>query len=219
MAVARAESSYLETPSGACPSVLIQPPSLDSRPLPKKDNNLCPPAALLYILTPNDNTAARRACAEGELREVATILLADDDPTILLVAAAILSRSGYKVLTAANGNEALKAFENEKDTIHLVISDFAMPGMNGYQFVRSIQNLSPSTAVLLMSAAWPLISECGVTTIMKPFTQEALVAKVRSLLAGCDFAQIEREQSSARAQRNSAKVGKNARTQGSPAHL
>ena len=161
---------------------------------------MCPLAALLYILTPNDNTAPRRACAEGELREVATILLADDDPTILLVVAAILSRSGYKVLTAANGNEALKAFENEKDTIHLVISDFAMPGMNGYQFVRSIQDRFPSTAVLLMSAAGQFVTGRGVTAIVKPFTQETLVAIVRSLLAECDFAKIRREQSRARSQ-------------------
>lgn len=136
----------------------------------------------------------------GKSREHATILVADDEPALLVAVAAILSRSGYRVLTAPNGNEALRAFENAKDTIHLVISDFAMPGINGYQFVRSIQERSPSTAVLLMSAAGHLVTGCGVTALVKPFTQETLVAKVRSLLAGCDFAQIRREQSRARSQ-------------------
>ena len=129
--------------------------------------------------------------------------MADDEPAVLVVAAAILSRSGYRVLTAPNGNEALRVFENSKDTIHLVISDFMMPGIDGYQFVRSIQDRSPSTAVLLMSAAGHFVTGRGVTAIVKPFTQETLVAKVRSLLAECDFAQIQREQSRARSQGHS----------------
>jgi two-component system, cell cycle sensor histidine kinase and response regulator CckA len=98
--------------------------------------------------------------------------VAHDEPAVLVVAAAILSRSGYRVLTAPNGNEALRVFENAKDTIHLVISDFAMPGINGYQFVRSIQGRSPSIAVLLMSAARQFVTGCGVTAIVKAFTQE-----------------------------------------------
>jgi len=146
-------------------------------------------------------------------RRAATILVADDEPAILFVAAAMLNRSGYTVLTAANGDDAVKAFENAEDTIHLVISDFSMPGMNGYQVVRSILNVSPSTAVLLMSASWPFISECGVTAITKPFTHEILVGTVRSLLADCDFAQIEREQSSARSQRRPGPTGKAFREQ------
>ena len=131
--------------------------------------------------------------------------MADDEPAVLVVAAAILSRSGYRVLTAPNGNEALRVFENSKDTIHLVISDFVMPGIDGYQFVRSIKDRSPSTAVLLMSAWEHFVTGYGVASIVKPFTQETLVAKVRSLLAGCDFAQIRREQSRARSRRCSGK--------------
>jgi DNA-binding response OmpR family regulator len=142
--------------------------------------------------------ASRHEHDDRRSREHATILVADDEPALLVVAAAILSRSGYRVLTAPNGNEALRVFENTKDTIHLVISDFAMPGIDGYQFVRSIQDRSPSTAVLLMSAAGQFVTGRGVAAIVKPFTQETLVARVRSLLAECDFAQIRREQSRAR---------------------
>jgi DNA-binding response OmpR family regulator len=152
---------------------------------------------LLCILSTKGHRAPRRNAAK---HASATILVADDEPTILFVVAAILNRSGYKVLTAPDGNEALKTFENAEDPIHLVLSDFFMPGMDGAQFVRLVQERSPSTAVLLMSAALSAVPECGVTAIAKPFTRKILVAKVRRLLAGCDFAQIEREQSSARAQ-------------------
>lgn len=153
-----------------------------------------------FILNKDGDPASRHEHDDGKSREHPTILVADDEPAVLVVAAAILSRSGYRVLTAPNGNEALRVFENSKDTIHLVISDFVMPGIDGYQFVRSIQDRSPSTAVLLMSAAGQFVTGRGVTAIVKPFTQETLVAKVRSLLAECDFAQIQREQSRARSQ-------------------
>ena len=159
------------------------------------------------ILNKEGDPASRHEHDDGKSREHPTILVADDEPAVLVVAAAILSRSGYRVLTAPNGNEALKVFENSKDTIHLVISDFVMPGIDGYQFVRSIQDRSPSTAVLLMSAAGQFVTGRGVTAIVKPFTQETLVAKVRSLLAGCDFAKIRREQSRARSQGFCSKNG------------
>ena len=152
------------------------------------------------MLNQDGDPASRHEHDDGKSREHVTILVADDEPAVLVVAAAILSRSGYRVLTAPNGNEALRVFENSKDTIHLVISDFVMPGIDGYQFVSSIQDRSPSTAVLLMSAAGQFVTGRGVTAIVKPFTQETLVAKVRSLLAGCDFAKIRREQSRARSQ-------------------
>jgi DNA-binding response OmpR family regulator len=159
------------------------------------------------ILNKDGDPASRHEHDDGKSREHPTILVADDDPAVLVVAAAILSRSGYRVLTAPNGNEALRVFENSKDTIHLVISDFVMPGIDGYQFVRSIQDRSPSTALLLMSAAGQFVTGRGVVAIVKPFTQETLVARVRSLLAGCDFAQIRREQSRARSRRCYSKNG------------
>jgi two-component system cell cycle sensor histidine kinase/response regulator CckA len=132
------------------------------------------------------------------VRKPATILIADDDPVMLQVTSMILHRSGYKVLTAEDGEAALKTFEEAKQTIQLVISDVVMPGMKGLQLVRSIRNLSESTATLLMSGTRPIASDADVATIEKPFTVEAFVAKVKDLLAGCDFAKIEREQSAAR---------------------
>jgi DNA-binding NtrC family response regulator len=148
---------------------------------------------------------------EGELlmtrvfRESATILIVDDDPTMLWVTAEILNRSGYTVLTAREGSAGLKAFEEAQNTIQLVISDVVMPGMNGPQLVRSIKSRSPSTAALLMSGTPAIASEAGEMLISKPFTLEGLVRQVQALLADCDFAQIEQEQSIARSERLAAR--------------
>jgi two-component system cell cycle sensor histidine kinase/response regulator CckA len=143
----------------------------------------------------------------GAVRGTATVLVADDDPTVLQVAAMNLDRSGYNVLTAQEGAAALRVFEEAQQTIQLVISDVIMPGLTGPQLVRSIKNLSPSTAVLLMSCTQPIVSEAGIALIVKPFTRKALIATVRGILGTCDFAKIEREQSIARAQRLAARFG------------
>jgi DNA-binding response OmpR family regulator len=132
------------------------------------------------------------------VREGTTILVADDDPMMLEVTSTILHRSGYEVLTAQDGEAALRTFEAAQRAIQLVIADVMMPRMMGPQLVRSIRNLSESTATLLMSGMRPIVSDAETASIEKPFTQEALVAKVQDLLAGCDFAKIEQEQSAAR---------------------
>ena len=134
----------------------------------------------------------------GAIRDGTTILVADDDSMMLQITSMILRRSGYKVFTAKDGEAALKIFEEAKQPVQLVISDVVMPGMNGLQLIRSIKNLSESTATLLMSGTRPILSDADVATIEKPFTGEALIVKVRNLLAGCDFARIQQEQSTAR---------------------
>jgi two-component system cell cycle sensor histidine kinase/response regulator CckA len=149
-------------------------------------------------------------------REKATILIADDDPDMLRVTAAILNRSGYNVLTAMNAEVALKAFEEASHSIQLVISDVVMPGMKGPQLLRSIKSLSPSTATLLMSGTLGIAFDASAASIEKPFRLPALVAMVRDLLASCDFAKIDLEQSVARSQRSANGSDGNHATSGPP---
>jgi DNA-binding NtrC family response regulator len=140
----------------------------------------------------------------GLVREQATILVADDDPDMLRVTAAILNRAGYRVLTAMNAEAALRAFEEAPQAIQLVISDVVMPGMKGPQLIRSIKSLSPSTATLLMSGTLGIAFDASAASIEKPFRMPALVAMVEDLLAACDFVKIDLEQSAARSQRLAA---------------
>ena len=157
--------------------------------------------------TPTGNKERRSDLMTGLVREQATILVADDDPDMLRVTAAILNRSGYRVLTAMNAEAALKAFEEAPHAIQLVISDVVMPGMKGPQLIRSIKSLSPSTATLLMSGMSGTLGiafDGSAASIEKPFRMPALVAKVQDLLAGCDFAKIDLEQSIVRSQRPAA---------------
>jgi DNA-binding NtrC family response regulator len=126
---------------------------------------------------------------------------------MLGVTAEILNRCGYEVLTAQEGSAGLKAFEEARSSIQLVISDVVMPGMNGPQLIHSIKSRSPSIATLLMSGTPAVASEVGEILISKPFTLEGFIKQVQGLLADCDFARIEQEQSIVRSERLAAMVG------------
>jgi DNA-binding NtrC family response regulator len=148
----------------------------------------------------------------------AIILVADDDPDFLKLTARVLNRSGYEVLTAKNGEVALKAFREARHAIHMVISDVAMPAMRGPQLVHCIKSLSPSTATLLMSGTWGIARRVSSPSIEKPFRVSEFIDLVRQLLAHSDFARIELEQSVARSRHVSEWDRVNARVSNAFAH-
>ena len=82
------------------------------------------------------------------------ILVVDDSPTIRKVVTGILERHGYETVAAADGQLALDALEGDAPPIDLVLLDFVMPRMNGFQFCRTVRGSEKYAAlpVVLMSA-------------------------------------------------------------------
>lgn len=80
------------------------------------------------------------------------ILIADDDPTVLLILRAILERmgTGYEVLAARNGTEALAILENTP--CDLVITDVRMPGVDGIELAEAIRAQNANTALIWITA-------------------------------------------------------------------
>jgi DNA-binding response OmpR family regulator len=117
------------------------------------------------------------------------ILVVDDSPTILKVVASILARSGYEPEIARDGSLGLKAIA-EQGPFDLVLLDFVMPRMNGYQFCRELRSNPRYKAVpvLLMSAKGDRIREQfvqqtgAIDAITKPFDARGLVAAVEGAL-------------------------------------
>ncbi len=116
------------------------------------------------------------------------ILVVDDEPAILMTAAAILNIQGYETATASDGTMALKlALELKPD---LVLSDVVMPGMNGVQLAIELKEKLPSAAVLLFSgnAATADILEGARTQghefkiLAKPVPMEELLTEVKNSL-------------------------------------
>jgi len=119
-----------------------------------------------------------------------TILLVEDETSLLEFFSTILRREGYEVITAGNGVEALEiAKEQPVDRIDVLFTDVAMPYMGGIQLAQSLREFQPDLRVLLTSGlpedeVW---DRCGpdlqVGFLPKPFLVADLSETMRSLVA------------------------------------
>ena len=80
-----------------------------------------------------------------------TVLLVDDEKIVLTITSAMLSNLGFKVLTAIDGLEAVEVFRQHKDEIRFVLSDFAMPRMNGLETLTALRQIVPDIPVIMAS--------------------------------------------------------------------
>ena len=117
-----------------------------------------------------------------------TILLVEDELSILEMTAMMLERLGYRVVTATTPGEAIRlALEHAKE-IHLLVTDVVMPEMNGRDLAKNILSIHPNIKCLFMSGytanviAHRGVLEEGVNFIQKPFSMEKLGAKAREVL-------------------------------------
>jgi two-component system, cell cycle sensor histidine kinase and response regulator CckA len=119
-----------------------------------------------------------------------TILLVEDETQVRNLTRAILSRQGYRILTAASPADALAIVEAATGNIDLMLTDIVMPQMNGLELAEKIRSVRPSLKVLFMSgytdnaAVNQGILSRDMPFIQKPFTAAALHKKVREVLGG-----------------------------------
>jgi len=117
------------------------------------------------------------------------ILVLDDEPDVRKLVATMLSSNGYKVLTAANGESAIKTFQKSKQPVDLVLLDVVSPGMSGPMVADRLTELQPRLRVLYMSGydgtnvVQRYIVDKGHALITKPFTERQLAKKVREVLS------------------------------------
>jgi CheY-like chemotaxis protein len=117
-----------------------------------------------------------------------TLLLVEDDEVVLRVAVRTLVRAGYRVLTAGNGAEALALLDGHRDEVALVVTDVVMPVMTGSELARQLERTAPALPILFLSgyADEAIVRQGAIKPgspfLQKPFTVDALVAKVRSVL-------------------------------------
>jgi len=78
-----------------------------------------------------------------------TILCVDDNDQLLSIRKVILETRGYRVISCPNGREALEVFK--RGGVDLVLSDLAMPEMDGSELIEHIKKLSPETPAILFS--------------------------------------------------------------------
>jgi PAS domain S-box-containing protein len=119
-----------------------------------------------------------------------TVLIVEDEEALREVTERIFVRSGYRVITAAHGAEALALAEEYDGDIHLLVTDVVMPNMLGKEVAEKMLVIKPDIEVLYMSGyAQPVLASQGrldqdVHLIEKPFSSATLIAKAGQVLNG-----------------------------------
>ena len=117
-----------------------------------------------------------------------TILLVEDETSLLEITQRMLGKHGYRVLTASTPGQAIQLAREHAGTIDLLITDVVMPEMNGRDLAKNILSLYPQTKRLFMSGytadviAHQGVLDEGVFFIQKPFSAQDLAAMVRKVL-------------------------------------
>lgn len=114
------------------------------------------------------------------------ILVVDDDPAILRLVADKLDRAGFEVWTASSGSQALEVL-HRRGLPHLAVVDIMMPGMDGFEFCRTVQQFADLPVILLTAVdeeetVIQGIEQFAEDYITKPFSPRELVARVQRVL-------------------------------------
>ena len=119
---------------------------------------------------------------------VETILIVEDETNLRRMASIYLEKQGYRILEAADGAAAVQICVAHHGPIDLLLTDVIMPGMNGHEVAQRVLSLRPNTKVLYMSGYTENVIghngtlDAGINLLQKPFTLQALKAKVREVL-------------------------------------
>ena len=117
-----------------------------------------------------------------------TILVVEDEVNLRRLTRQFLENQGYDVVEAADGAAAVQICVAHQGAIHLLLTDVIMPGMNGRELAQRVSEIRPNMKVLYMSGYTENAIghngtlDAGITLLQKPFTLQALKAKVREVL-------------------------------------
>lgn len=133
-------------------------------------------------------SAAAPAATETRVRGYETILVAEDSPSLRNLITIALSKTGYHVLAARDGTDALRTCEGHAGRIHLLLTDLEMPGLSGKELVERALLLRPDLKFLYMSGHEPEglgpfgLGHAGACLLAKPFSTDDLRSIVRRTL-------------------------------------
>ena len=122
------------------------------------------------------------------VRGYETVLVVEDEEPLRRLTRRILESRGYRVLDAADGQEAIRALATAQSRVDLLLTDVVMPGMSGRELVERVLPVYPWLRVLFMSGYTEdmmlqhRIAELGITVVEKPFTRDDLALAVRNTL-------------------------------------
>ena len=144
----------------------------------------------VQLILPRANADEDEAPASGIGHQATeTIMVVEDDQSMMSATSRVLTRLGYSVLTAMSAEAAMRQLEAYDGEIHLLLTDIVLPGMDGLALAREFRKAKPQTRIAYMSGYSEQALrmrgtvEPGVPLLEKPFTFEGLAAMVRKALA------------------------------------
>ena len=148
------------------------------------------PGAIIQKQTDSAETRGSKVSGGLRARDGETILLVEDEDAVRTIARKILESFGYLVLDAEHSDRALGVVTMTGGTIHLLLTDIVMPGMDGQKLAQRLLELRPETRVLFMSGYADSPERYEIDRrrfIQKPFTPTGLARKVRETIDGQDW--------------------------------
>ena len=138
-----------------------------------------PTATTLFEVRP----AEGKLMADQTPKTLETILLVEDEPAVRQLFAHALTRAGYRVYEARNGEEAIKVFDQHGDTIDMLLTDMRMPYMGGAELAHHLRERRSSLKLLCISGYPGQLDPDVVTDFLaKPFSRDELLKKVGDVL-------------------------------------
>ena len=177
---------------------LAWPPCTGSSPRPEATCGSTPNPAwapaftALLPITEQDIALAAPPPAEPPHGHGQTVLVVEDEPAMREVTRRILDRSGYHVVAAASGHEALDILASQLEHIDVLLTDVIMPRMQGKELADKICILQPAARVIFMSGytqgllGAQGVLEPAVHLIEKPFSESTLLTKLHEVLSAHD---------------------------------
>ena len=145
-------------------------------------------AELVKRATARNSTQTLLPASAAAVSGSETVLVVEDNETILTLITTALSRLGYQVLSAGDGPTALERYGRSPDDIAILVTDVMMPRMTGRELAVKLNLLRPAMKVLYASGySQDVTSRHGVLEpeinfIQKPYTPHGLAARIRLLL-------------------------------------
>jgi PAS domain S-box-containing protein len=143
----------------------------------------------IYFPAVDDPTPERNDMDEsGELRGAETILIVEDEEMVRRLSVRSLQMHGYIVLTAVDGQDALRVIDAHEGAVDLLLTDVVMPNMSGPELARALQQRFPGLKVLFMSGYTDDavvrhgLLQAEVSFIQKPYTPRGLAQRIRQVL-------------------------------------
>ncbi len=108
------------------------------------------------------------------------IVVAEDDEILRYCTAKLIRQHGYKVIEASDGIEALEIVERCEDAVHLLVTNYDMPRLNGVELARRLKAKHERLMVLVISGSDPQIDQADhIEVLPKPYNEAVSAAKVR----------------------------------------